>query len=137
MSSVTHTEPVHAGSAPGARAPRWVDVCALDELPFDAGVAALLDEGMASECQIALFRIEDSTEIYAVANFDPFSRANVLGRGILCHIQGEPAVASPVLKQHFSLRDGRCFEDDGVRIATHAARVSAGRVLVAAAAEER
>jgi nitrite reductase (NADH) small subunit len=130
VSSVIHTEPVHAKPVPDV--PRWVDVCALDDLPFDAGVAALLDEGLSSECQIALFRIEDSKEVYAVANFDPFSRANVLGRGILCHIRGEPAVASPVLKQHFSLRDGRCFEDDAVRIATYAALVRDGRVLVAA-----
>lgn len=134
MSSMTHTEPAPAKPAPDAL--RWVDVCALDDLPFDAGVAALLDEGLSSECQIALFRIEDSTEIYAIANRDPFSHANVLGRGILCHIQGEPAVASPVLKQHFSLRDGRCFEDDAVRIATYAARVSDGRVWVAASGGE-
>ncbi|MGB5097929.1 MAG: nitrite reductase small subunit NirD [Porticoccaceae bacterium] len=134
MSSVIHTEPVHSKSVPDA--PRWVEVCALDDLPFDAGVAALLDEGLSSECQIALFRIEDSTEIYAVANRDPFSRANVLARGILCHIQGEPAVASPVLKQHFSLRDGRCFEDASVRIATYAALVRDGRVLVAASTGE-
>jgi len=134
VSSLTHTGPAPAKPAPDAQ--RWVDVCALDDLPFDAGVAALLDEGLSSECQIALFRIEDSTEIYAVANRDPFSRANVLGRGILCHIQGEPAVASPVLKQHFSLRDGHCFEDDAVRIATYAVRVSDGRVWVAASAGE-
>lgn len=117
-------------------AQRWLDICALDDLPFDAGVAALLDEGLPSERQIALFRIEDTTEIHAIDNHDPFSHANVLGRGILCHLQGEPAVASPVLKQHFSLRDGRCFEDDSVRIATYAVRVSGGRVLVATAAGE-
>ena len=134
MSSVTPTKPADAN--PVSDAPRWVDVCALDDLPFDAGVAALLDEGLSSEHQIALFRIEDSNEVYAVANFDPFSRANVLGRGILCHIRGEPAVASPVLKQHFSLRDGRCFEDASVRIATYAALVRDGRVLVAASTGE-
>ena len=41
MSSMTQTEPVRTKPAPDAQ--RWVDICALDELPFDAGVAALLD----------------------------------------------------------------------------------------------
>ena len=140
MSPVTrpHQGPTAAPpepSAPGA-APRWVDVCALDDIPFDAGVAALLDAGTPQPRQIALFRIGDSQDIHAVANFDPFSGANVLGRGILCHIRGEPAVASPVLKQHFSLRDGRCFEDPEVSIPVYAVRVCDGRVLVASAPGE-
>ena len=109
---------------------RWIDICALDDLPHDAGVAALLDTGRGAVRQIALFRIADGAEIHAIANLDPFSGANVLGRGILCAIQGEPAVASPVLKQHFRLRDGRCVEDESVVIAVFPARVSGGRVEV-------
>jgi nitrite reductase (NADH) small subunit len=133
MSGANHSRAGQAqiNTAVGDQWRRWLDICALDDLPFDAGVAALLDEGISSQRQIALFRVEDSEEIYAVDNLDPFSHANVLGRGILCHIQDEPAVASPVLKQHFSLRDGRCFENEAVRIATYAARVSDGRVLIA------
>lgn len=118
---------------PTAAALRWVDICALDDLPHDAGVAARLETGRGEARQIAVFRLEDSEEVHAVANLDPFSGANVLGRGILCRIQGEPAVASPVLKQHFRLRDGRCVEDDGVAIAVFPARVRGGRVEVAVA----
>lgn len=131
MSSVTQSQPESAASASA-----WQDVCALDDIPFDAGIAALLGEGTPWQRQIALFRVGDSQEIYAVANLDPFSGANVLGRGILCHIQGEPAVASPVLKQHFSLRDGHCFEDPEVCIPVFAVRLRDGRVLVASAPEE-
>jgi len=109
----------------------WQDICALDDLPHDAGVAALLDLGARGARQIALFRIADSEQVHAIANFDPFSQANVLGRGILCQIQGEPAVASPVLKQHFRLRDGRCVEDDGVAVDVFPVRVGNGRVEVA------
>lgn len=111
--------------------PVWQDICALEDLPHDAGVAALLETGRGEAVQIALFRIEDGEEVYAVDNLDPFSGANVLGRGILCRIQGEPAVASPVLKQHFRLRDGRCVERDDVVIAVFPARVRGGRVEVA------
>lgn len=131
MSSVTRSQQESA-----ATASLWQDICALDDIPFDAGVAALLDAGTPQPRQIALFRIGDSQDIHAVANRDPFSGANVLGRGILCHIRGEPAVASPVLKQHFSLRDGHCFEDPEVRIPVYAVRLCDGRVLVASAPEE-
>lgn len=131
MSSASHFQQEFA-----ALAMRWQDVCALDDIPFDAGVAALLDEGTPQQRQIALFRIGDTEDVFAVGNFDPFSGANVLGRGILCHIQGEPAVASPVLKQHFSLRDGRCFENPEVCIPVFAVRLCEGRVLVASVPEE-
>ena len=112
---------------------RWIDICGLDDLPYDAGVAALLELGDGGTRQIALFRIEDSEQVHAIANRDPFSRANVLGRGILCWIQGEPAVASPVLKQHFLLRTGRCIEDDSVAIDVFPVRVRNGRVTVGVA----
>lgn len=112
---------------------RWLDICGLDDLPYDAGVAALLELGDGSTRQIALFRIEDSEQVHAIANQDPFSRANVLGRGILCWTQGQPAVASPVLKQHFLLGDGRCIEDESVRIEVFPVRVHNGRVAVGVA----
>ena len=109
----------------------WQDICALEDLPQDAGVAALLDLGARGTRQIALFRIGDSEQVHAIANLDPFSQANVLGRGILCQIQGEPAVASPVLKQHFRLRDGRCVEDETVAVDVFPVRLCNGRVEVA------
>ena len=45
----------------------------------------------------------------------------------------EPAVASPVLKQHFLLRTGRCIEDDSVAIDVFPVRVRNGRVTVGVA----
>lgn len=42
-------------------------------------------------------------------------------------------MASPIYKQHFRLRDGRCLEDDGVVIAVFPARVRDGRVEVGVA----
>ena len=50
---------------------RWHDVCALDELVEGAGVAALVGGR-----QIALFQVHG--RVYALDNFDPASRANVL-----------------------------------------------------------
>ena len=98
-------------------------VCRLEEILPDTGVCALVGGE-----QVAVFRIEE--EIYAVGNRDPFSNANVLSRGIVGDLKGELVVASPVYKQHFSLRTGRCLEDATVRIPVYAARVEDGFVHI-------
>src|SRR4029077_18325032 len=72
------------------------EVCRFDEIVPGTGVCALVGGE-----QVAVFRVDDS--VYARGNFDPFSRANVLSRGIVGDVKGELVVASPVYKQHFSL----------------------------------
>ena len=79
--------------------------------------------------QIAVFRLDDD-RVYAVDNHDPFSRANVLSRGIVGDLRGELVVASPVYKQHFSLVSGRCLEDPAVGVAVFPARLEGGMVCV-------
>ncbi|HUL68461.1 MAG TPA: nitrite reductase small subunit NirD [Burkholderiaceae bacterium] len=101
-----------------------VRVCALDDIVPNEGVAALVDGE-----QVAIFRLDDDT-VHAVSNFDPFSRANVLSRGIVGDLKGELVVASPVYKQHFSLRTGQCLEDASVRIPVHQARIEEGFVVI-------
>jgi len=98
-------------------------ICELEKILPDAGVCALVGGE-----QVAIFRVEGS--VYAVGNRDPFSDANVLSRGIVGDVKGELVVASPVYKQHFSLRTGRCLEDASVRIPVYAARVEEGFVVV-------
>ena len=101
----------------------WVDVCALDDIVPDSGVCALVGER-----QIALVRVGDA--VYAVDNFDPFSRAPVLSRGIVGDKGGVPKIASPIYKQSFDLRSGVCLDDPSVSIAVYEARVRDGRVEV-------
>ena len=101
-----------------------VRVCSLEDIVPNAGVAALVDGE-----QVAVFRIDDDS-VHAVGNRDPFSRANVLSRGIVGDLKGELVVASPVYKQHFSLRTGRCVEDASAQIPVYAARVEEGWVVV-------
>jgi len=98
-------------------------VCRLDDIVPDAGVCALV-----ADEQVAVFRIDG--QVYAVGNRDPFSGANVLSRGIVGDLKGELVVASPVYKQHFSLRTGRCVEDANVRVPVYTARVEDGFVVV-------
>ena len=98
-------------------------VCRLDEIVPDTGVCALV----AGE-QVAVFRIRQ--QVFAIGNRDPFSGANVLSRGIVGDIKGELVVASPVYKQHFSLRTGRCVEDPEQRVPVYPARVEDGLVFI-------
>jgi nitrite reductase (NADH) large subunit len=102
---------------------QWHDVCALEDLIEGGGVAAL-----AGGRQVALFQVHG--RIYALDNFDPASRANVLSRGLTGNLQGERVVASPIYKHHFVLASGRCVEDPTFNVSAYPTRVVEGRVLI-------
>jgi nitrite reductase (NADH) small subunit len=89
----------------------WFTVCALDGLTPGRGVAALLRDGS----QAAVF-LDRAGRTYVVGNRDPFTGAYVLSRGLLGSADGVPFVASPLLKQRFDLRSGRCLDDEGVSV---------------------
>ena len=100
-----------------------VFVCALDDILDGAGACALVNGQ-----QLALFRVGE--EIFALENHDPWSGANVMARGIVGDLQGQLVVASPVYKQHFNLRTGRCLEDESVVLRHWPCGVLDGRVWV-------
>ncbi len=85
----------------------WVHICALTDLEVERGRAALIDD-----VQLALFRVH-SGQVYAVSNFDPFSGAHVISRGIVGTRADAPTVASPMYKQVFDLRTGACLDPQG------------------------
>ncbi len=101
----------------------WSEVCALDDIIPSSGVCALIEDR-----QIAVIRVADA--VFALSNFDPFSKAMVLSRGIVGDAKGVPKITSPVYKQAFDLRTGQCLDDAGVRIPTYPCRVVDGRVQV-------
>ena len=103
----------------------WEDVCALDEILPATGVCALV-----AGRQVALVRTATTDAVYAIGNFDPFSKAFVLSRGIVGDRGGVPKIASPIYKQTFDLRTGQCLEDPHVRVPTYEVRIERGRVLV-------
>ena len=94
----------------------WVRVCAASRLQPDRGLCALIDGQ-----QIALFRTSFD-ELFAVANIDPISGANVISRGIVGSIGGRPTVSSPMYKQRFDLATGTCLDDPEHRLQTFAIR---------------
>lgn len=85
----------------------WHAVCPVDDLLPERGVAALVDG-----VQVALFLLAQPHEgrsVFALQNFDPFSGAYVMSRGIVGTRGGVPTAASPIYKQIFSLVTGECL----------------------------
>jgi nitrite reductase (NADH) small subunit len=102
---------------------RWVDVCALDDIWPDGGEAALV-----GRLHVALLRVGATDVVYAIDNFDPFSKSYTLARGTVSERDGLPEVASPVYRRCFSLLTGECLDDASVKIGVYATRVRAGRL---------
>lgn len=102
----------------------WRDVCAIDDVTPGTGVAALIDGN-----QIAIIRTRDG-RLAALSNFDPFSKAFVIARGIVGDRAGVPKIASPIYKQNFSLETGECLDDPSVRLAVYPIRVLSGRIQI-------
>lgn len=105
----------------------WVDVCGLDDVPKGTGAAALIRGE-----QVAVIRAADGA-VYALSNFDPFSNAFVIARGIVGDRAGTPKIASPIYKQSFSLESGECLDDPTVRLRTFRVRLIGARVHIDAA----
>ena len=104
-------------------------VCALDAIPLEGGVAALV-AGQA----VAVFRSFDGS-VFALSNVDPFSGASVLARGIVGPRGDVPVVTSPMYKQAFDLRTGACLDDDALRVTSYDVAVVDGVVHVGPARE--
>ena len=102
----------------------WIDICAIDDVVLNTGAAARVDKS-----QVAIFHTRQGW--YAIDNHDPFSNANVIARGIVGDIKGQLVVASPVYKQHFCLKTGRCLEDETVTLAAYPIKIANGRVQIA------
>jgi nitrite reductase (NADH) small subunit len=102
----------------------WVAVCRYDDLLPERGVAALVGDE-----QVAVFRTFDGM-LHAIDNRDPFSGAFVLSRGIVGTAGDVPTVASPLFKQAFDLRTGRCLSEPAVAVPVHEVRRSGELVEV-------
>lgn len=103
----------------------WTAACTVESLVPGRGVGVLLRGGT----QAALFLLAGG-ELFAVGNVDPFGRAAVMSRGIVGDRGGEPTVASPLLKQVFSLVDGRCLDDSAVELGSFETKVVDGVIFV-------
>lgn len=101
-----------------APADALVPICPLDALTPERGAAALLPDGT----QIAVFLLDDGS-VRAVQQHDPYSRSNILSRGLvgthLLTVEGEtegrlvPTLSSPMYKQSWDLDTGAVLDSGG------------------------
>jgi nitrite reductase (NADH) small subunit len=104
------------------------EICKLDDIIPETGVCALVGGE-----QVAIFRTQND-DVFAMDNFDPFSKANVISRGLLgsCEIDGQKVryVASPMYKQRFDLATGKCIDDERVSLRSYPVKVNHGAVFI-------
>jgi nitrite reductase (NADH) small subunit len=103
----------------------WHDACVIDEVAPGTGLAVSVGDE-----QIAIVRTEGGV-LAALSNFDPFSKAFVIARGLVGDRGGVPKIASPIYRQSFCLETGECLEDRNIRLAVFPVRVANGRIQVA------
>lgn len=105
----------------------WQLVCNKSDLIANSGVCVLINGE-----QIALFYLpHEEPQIYAVGNWDPIGKANVISRGIVGDLGGKLLVASPLYKQHFELDTGLCLEDENARLPTYSVSLDGDQVSIA------
>ena len=93
----------------------------LAALSPEQGATVLLGDGSAA----AVFLLHDGS-VHALGNIDPFYGAPVICHGIVGDRAGVPTVASPLGKQAFCLRTGRCLDSPGVTLPVFGVAVRGG-----------
>lgn len=104
----------------------WTQLCTKDDLVDGAGVAALYKGE-----QVALFYQTQPTEtVFAISNWDPISKANVLSRGLIGDANGELYVASPLLKERYALKTGECLDDASLKVTSWPVKITDDLVYI-------
>ncbi|SRR5450830_72024 len=106
----------------------WIAVCALSDIVPNTGVCALINGE-----QIAVFHVnQGDARVFAIGNYDPNADASVLSRGLIGSLGERIVVASPIYKHHFDLQTGECLEAPQHSVSAYPARITDGKVWVAA-----
>lgn len=102
----------------------WVNVCRESSLPQGTGIAAWV-AGKA----VAIFNL-GKDGLFALDNVDPATGVSLLARGLICEMNGELCVASPLYKQHYSLNTGVCLEDANLVASPFEIKTEQGNVFI-------
>ncbi|GGB79888.1 nitrite reductase small subunit [Marinobacterium zhoushanense] len=106
-------------------AQEWIHICNLDDLVADSGMCALVGER-----QVALFYIPEQKQVFAIDNYDPVGKANVLSRGLIGSAEEKLFVASPLYKERYCLESGECLDNDELVLDTWQTRIDGERLLL-------
>lgn len=108
----------------------WIRICNMNDIPPYSGAAALV-----MGRQVAIFRLQ--SEYYAISDYDPFSDAYVLSRGIVGDRAGVIKVSSPIYKQSFSLLTGECLDDASIKLPTYPVQVTDDTLYISIQIEQQ
>ena len=104
----------------------WHNIGTTDCLVANSGVCALVKNQ-----QVAIFYLpQNECPLFAVGNYDPIGKANVLSRGIIGSFSNKFVVASPLYKQHFCLETGQCLEDESIQVPVFDIKSEDGNVFI-------
>lgn len=106
-------------------AQQWVHICDLDNLVADSGVCALVEDR-----QVALFYVPEQNRVFAIDNYDPVGKANVLSRGLIGTSGDRLFLASPLYKEPYCLETGECLDNEALVLDTWATRIDGTRLLI-------
>ena len=97
----------------------WTKICDHKSLMNNSGICAKFDDQ-----QVAIFYCKRSDNVYAVSNFDPVGKAQVMSRGIMGSTKGVTYVASPLYKERYDLATGICIDKPELSLTTFDVRIS-------------
>jgi nitrite reductase (NADH) large subunit len=103
----------------------WVEAGSIDDFPREGGRTVTY-----GRAKIAIFRLESTDNWYATQAVCPHRGDEVIGRGIVGDLKGEPKVACPLHKKTFSLRTGENLEGENFRLSVFRVEVRNHRVFV-------
>lgn len=101
----------------------WNTICKESDLTPGVGICAL-HQGQ----QVAIFKSQDGTKLFAVSNYDPVGEANVMSRGLIGSAGDELFVASPLYKERYNLETGVCLDNDALSLKTFSVRAEQGAI---------
>lgn len=117
----------------------WTEVCPVERLPIDRGVAAIVGGEQVAVFRLAAIEPGDghappSEELAAVSHVDPVTGSPVIARGLVGSVGAPPlvipTVASPLHKQRYNLRSGVCLDDSTLALQVFQVTVADGIVFV-------
>jgi nitrite reductase (NADH) large subunit len=103
----------------------WVKLGHASAVPEDGGATFRYGRH-----QIAVFNFAHRNEWYACQNLCPHKQEMVLSRGLLGDAASIPQVTCPMHKKSFSLKDGKCANDEIYTIQTFEVKVDGDDLLV-------
>ncbi len=112
----------------------WLDVCGVDVVTPDRGVAVLVRGTPVAIFRLAAVAGASDEQWFGVDHIDPHTGAPVMARGLVGStiVDGVdvPTIASPLHKQRYDLRTGVGLGDETTALRTWTVTVFDGRVLV-------